>query len=131
MKRWRCRPISRHGLRATPRFSVQQESGTCRPADPWGGSYAVETLTRDLVARARVHLDEITELGGMTKAIEAGVPKLRIEEAAARAQARIDSGRQMIVGVNAYPLDEPEDVPVAFVSTIIKCGLPSWSALPS
>jgi methylmalonyl-CoA mutase len=96
-------------------IQLQQESGTCRPADPWGGSYAVETLTRDLVARTRVHLDEIAELGGMTKAIEAGVPKLRIEEAAARAQARIDSGRQMIVGVNAYPLDEPEDVPVLSV----------------
>jgi methylmalonyl-CoA mutase len=96
-------------------IQLQQESGTCHPADPWGGSYAVETLTRDLVARARVHLDEIAELGGMTQAIEAGVPKLRIEEAAARAQARIDSGRQMIVGVNAYPLDEQEDVPVLSV----------------
>jgi methylmalonyl-CoA mutase len=96
-------------------IQLQQESGTCRPADPWGGSYAVEKLTRDLVARARVHLDEIAELGGMTKAIEAGVPKLRIEEAAARAQARIDSGRQMIVGVNAYPLEEPEEVPVLSV----------------
>lgn len=96
-------------------IQLQHESGTCRPADPWGGSYAVETLTRDLLARAREHLNEIDELGGMTKAIEAGVPKLRIEEAAARAQARIDSGRQMIVGVNAYPLAEQEDVPVLSV----------------
>ena len=96
-------------------IQLQQESGTCRPADPWGGSYAVEKLTRDLVARARVHLQEIEELGGMTQAIEAGVPKLRIEEAAARAQARIDSGRQIIVGVNAYPLDEQEEVPVLSV----------------
>lgn len=96
-------------------IQLQQESGTCRPADPWGGSYAVEKLTRDLVERARVHLNEIAELGGMTQAIEAGVPKLRIEEAAARAQARIDSGRQTIVGVNAYPLDEQEEVPVLSV----------------
>ena len=96
-------------------IQLQQESGTCRPADPWGGSYAVEKLTRDLVERARVHLDEIAELGGMTQAIEAGVPKLRIEEAAARAQARIDSGRQTIVGVNAYPLEEQEEVPVLSV----------------
>ena len=96
-------------------IQLQQESGTGRPADPWGGSYAVEKLTRDLVERARVHLQEIAELGGMTQAIEAGVPKLRIEEAAARAQARIDSGRQTIVGVNAYPLDEQEEVPVLSV----------------
>ena len=75
----------------------------------------MEKLTRDLVERARVHLQEIAELGGMTQAIEAGVPKLRIEEAAARAQARIDSGRQTIVGVNAYPLDEQEEVPVLSV----------------
>ncbi|MCH2102079.1 MAG: methylmalonyl-CoA mutase [Planctomycetes bacterium] len=96
-------------------IQLQQESGTCRPADPWGGSYAVETLTRNLVERARIHLNEIDDLGGMTQAIEAGVPKLRIEEAAARAQARIDSGRQVIVGVNAYPLDDQEEVPVLSV----------------
>jgi len=96
-------------------IQLQQESGTCRPADPWGGSYAVESMTRDLADRARTHLAEIKELGGMTAAIEAGVPKLRIEEAAARAQARIDSGRQTIVGVNAYLLDEQEDIPVLSV----------------
>ncbi|MCA9756439.1 MAG: methylmalonyl-CoA mutase [Candidatus Eisenbacteria bacterium] len=88
---------------------LQQESGTCRPADPWGGSYYVESLTQQLAERARVHLREIEELGGMTKAIEAGIPKQRIEEAAARTQARIDSGRQTIVGVNRYrPKSEPE-----------------------
>jgi methylmalonyl-CoA mutase len=96
-------------------IQLQQESGTCTPADPWGGSYYVEKLTHDLVERARVHLKEIDELGGMTKAIEAGIPKLRIEEAAARAQARIDSGRQTIVGVNKFRLDEEEDIPVLSV----------------
>jgi methylmalonyl-CoA mutase len=96
-------------------IQLQQESGTCTPADPWGGSYYVERLTHDLVERAREHLAEIDQLGGMTKAIEAGIPKLRIEEAAAKAQARIDSGRQTIVGVNQYRLDEPEDIPVLSV----------------
>ncbi len=85
---------------------LQHESGTVRPADPWGGSYYVERLTHDLAERARAHLKEVEELGGMVKAIEAGVPKMRIEEAAARTQARIDSGKQVIVGVNAY---RPED----------------------
>jgi methylmalonyl-CoA mutase len=96
-------------------IQLQQESGTCTPADPWGGSYYVERLTHDLVERAREHLAEIDQLGGMTKAIEAGIPKLRIEEAAAKAQARIDSGRQTIVGVNQYLLGEPEDIPVLSV----------------
>ena len=81
---------------------LQLESGTTRPVDPWGGSYYVERLTHDLAARARTHIGEIESLGGMVKAIEAGVPKLRIEEAAARTQARIDSGRQTIVGVNRF-----------------------------
>ena len=96
-------------------IQLQQESGTCTPADPWGGSYYVEKLTHDLVERARVHLKEIDELGGMTKAIEAGIPKLRIEEAAARAQARIDSGRQTIVGVNKFQPEHEEDIPVLSV----------------
>ncbi|KQU27685.1 methylmalonyl-CoA mutase [Methylobacterium sp. Leaf94] len=85
---------------------LQQESGTTRIVDPWGGSYYVEKLTQDIVARAWEHLREVDELGGMAKAIEAGIPKLRIEEAAARAQARIDSGRQTIVGVNKYKPDD-------------------------
>ncbi|MFK7985775.1 MAG: methylmalonyl-CoA mutase [Sandaracinaceae bacterium] len=79
---------------------LQEEAGTCRTVDPWGGSYYVERLTHDLVGRAREHMREIEGLGGMAKAIEAGIPKLRIEEAAARAQARIDAGRQRLVGVN-------------------------------
>ena len=81
---------------------IQQETGTCRTADPWGGSYAVERLTYDLAAKALAHIEEVEKLGGMTAAIAAGIPKMRIEEAAARTQARIDSGRQIIVGVNRY-----------------------------
>ncbi len=84
---------------------LQQESGTCRVADPWGGSYYVERLTHDLAARALKHIEEVESLGGMAKAIAAGIPKLRIEEAAARTQARIDSGRQTIVGVNKFKLE--------------------------
>ncbi|MDU6138972.1 methylmalonyl-CoA mutase family protein, partial [Bradyrhizobium sp.] len=87
---------------------LQQESGTTRIIDPWGGSYYVERLTRDLAAKAWGHIQEIEELGGMAKAIEAGVPKLRIEEASAKTQARIDTGRQSVIGVNKYkPTDEP------------------------
>ena len=91
---------------------LQQESGTCRTIDPWGGSFHVEALTAELAAKARAHIEEVATLGGMAKAIEAGTPKLRIEEAAARTQARIDSGRQPVIGVNRYrPTDEqPIDV---------------------
>ncbi|MCJ2064456.1 methylmalonyl-CoA mutase [Methylobacterium sp. J-088] len=85
---------------------LQQESGTSRIVDPWGGSYYVEKLTADMVARAWEHMREVDGLGGMAKAIEAGIPKLRIEEAAARAQARIDSGRQTIVGINKFRADD-------------------------
>ena len=86
---------------------LQQESGTTRVIDPWGGSYYVERLTHELAAKAWAHIREVEELGGMAKAIEAGMPKIRIEEAAARTQARIDSGRQTVVGVNKYkPTDE-------------------------
>src|SRR5277367_2064506 len=81
---------------------LQQESGTTRIIDPWGGSYYVERLTADLAMKAKAHIDEIEALGGMAKAIEAGIPKLRIEEAAAGAQARIDSGRQSVIGVNKF-----------------------------
>ena len=86
---------------------LQRESGTTRTIDPWGGSFYVERLTRDLASQAGAHLREVEELGGMTRAIEAGLPKLRIEEAAARTQARIDSGAQAVIGVNKYrPQDE-------------------------
>ncbi|MEC4613383.1 methylmalonyl-CoA mutase [Tsukamurella tyrosinosolvens] len=85
---------------------LQQESGTTRPIDPWGGSYYVETLTHELAERARAHIREVAEHGGMAKAISEGIPKLRIEEAAARTQARIDSGRQPVIGVNKYQVAE-------------------------
>ncbi len=81
---------------------LQQESGTTRVIDPWGGSYYVERLTKDLAERAWSHILEVERLGGMAKAIDAGIPKLRIEEAAAKAQARIDSGRQAVIGVNKF-----------------------------
>ncbi|MBL8915745.1 MAG: methylmalonyl-CoA mutase [Archangium sp.] len=93
-------------------LQLQLEAGITRPVDPWGGSHYVERLTHELAARAQAHIDEIEKLGGMVKAIEAGVPKLRIEEAAARTQARIDSGRQIIVGVNKWKPTHEEKIPV-------------------
>ena len=93
-------------------LQLQLESGTTRPVDAWGGSYYVEWLTHELANRARAHIEEVEALGGMVKAIEAGVPKLRIEEAAARTQARIDAGRQIIVGVNRWKPTSPEKIPV-------------------
>ncbi len=88
---------------------LQQESGTCRVVDPWGGSHFVERLTYELAKAAWAHIEEVESLGGMAKAIEAGIPKLRIEEAAAKTQARIDSGHQIVVGVNRYrPQTESE-----------------------
>jgi methylmalonyl-CoA mutase len=91
---------------------LQQESGTTWTIDPWAGSYYVEKLTHDLAERAWAHIGEIEQAGGMAKAIEEGIPKLRIEEAAARTQARIDSGAQAVVGVNTFPPadEEPLDV---------------------
>jgi methylmalonyl-CoA mutase len=91
---------------------LQQETDTCTVADPWGGSYYVERLTHDLAHRAWRHLREIEELGGMTKAIQDGLPKLRIEEAAARTQARIDSGQQTVVGLNKYRPATAEQIDV-------------------
>jgi len=85
---------------------LQQESGTMRVIDPWGGSFCVERMTHDLAKRAWGHIQEVENLGGMAKAIEAGLPKLRIEEAAARTQARIDTGAQAVVGVNLHPPHE-------------------------
>jgi methylmalonyl-CoA mutase len=97
-------PFSARIARNTQLFLIE-ESGTTRVIDPWGGSYYVERLTADLAARASEHIAEIDALGGMAKAIELGLPKRRIEEAAARTQARIDSGEQTVIGVNAYPPD--------------------------
>ena len=94
-------PFSARIARNTQLFLIE-ETGTTRLIDAWGGSYYVERLTAELAARAQAHIDEIESLGGMARAIESGLPKRRIEEAAARTQARIDSGRQTVIGVNAY-----------------------------
>jgi methylmalonyl-CoA mutase len=94
---------------------LQHEAGTTDVIDPWGGSFFVERLTGDLAEKALGHIAEIDRLGGMAKAIEAGVPKLRIEEAAARTQARIDTGRQTVVGVNKYRTHEDADIDVLVV----------------
>jgi methylmalonyl-CoA mutase len=91
---------------------LQQESGTTRIADPWGGSYYVERLTQELANKAWGHIQEVEELGGMAKAIEAGIPKLRIEEAAARTQARIDAGEQAVIGVNKYRPEQDRQIEV-------------------
>ncbi|MEV4332687.1 methylmalonyl-CoA mutase [Streptomyces sp. NPDC049597] len=91
---------------------LQQESGTCRVIDPWGGSAYVEKLTHDLARRAWQHIEEVEAAGGMAKAIDAGIPKLRVEEAAARTQARIDSGRQPVIGVNKYRVESDEQIEV-------------------
>ncbi|MFF3003450.1 methylmalonyl-CoA mutase [Kitasatospora sp. NPDC057940] len=91
---------------------LQQESGTCRVIDPWGGSAYVEKLTHDLARRAWQHIQEVEAAGGMAKAIDAGIPKMRVEEAAARTQARIDSGRQPVIGVNKYRVDSDEQIDV-------------------
>jgi methylmalonyl-CoA mutase len=94
---------------------LQVESGTTRVADPWGGSYYVERLTHDLARRALTHIAEVEKLGGMAKAIEQGLPKLRIEEAAAKTQARIDTGAQTVVGVNRYKPDTADVIPMLAV----------------
>ncbi len=89
---------------------LQQEAGATRIVDPWGGSYYVERLTYELAKKSWGHIEEVESLGGMAKAIEAGIPKLRIEEAAARTQGRIDTGHQSVIGVNKYP--PAEDTPI-------------------
>ncbi|MEZ4459058.1 MAG: methylmalonyl-CoA mutase [bacterium] len=91
---------------------LQHETGSTQAIDPWGGSFFVERLTQDLMDRAWAHIQEINELGGMAKAIDSGIPKLRIEEAAARTQARIDSKRQKIIGINQFDPPEHEQIPI-------------------
>jgi len=103
--------FSAHIARNTQLF-LQNEAGTCNSIDPWGGSYFIESLTQQLADRAWHHINEIEQAGGMAKAIEAGIPKSRIEEAAARTQARIDSGIQTVVGVNKYTDFEEENIDV-------------------
>ncbi len=97
--------------RAAPIY-IQEESTICKAVDPWAGSYYVESLTQELVEKAWAHIQEIEKLGGMAAAIESGIPKLRIEEAAARTQARIDSGEQTIVGTNKYRLDKEDPIDI-------------------
>jgi methylmalonyl-CoA mutase len=94
------------GIARNTQIFLQKETGICRTVDPWGGSYYVESLTRDLMDRAWGHIVEVEKLGGMAKAINTGLPKMRVEESAARRQALIDSGRETIVGVNKYQLSE-------------------------
>ncbi|MBQ9522405.1 MAG: methylmalonyl-CoA mutase [Paludibacteraceae bacterium] len=91
---------------------IQEETKVCKEIDPWGGSYYVETLTKELMDKAWAHIQEIEKLGGMAAAIETGIPKMRIEEAAARTQARIDSGNQKIIGVNEYRLDHEDPIDI-------------------
>src|ERR1035437_1727365 len=91
---------------------IQQETEVCRSLDPWAGSYYVESLTNDLVEKAWALIEEVEKLGGMSKAIETGVPKMRIEEAAARTQGRIDCGSQAIIGVNKYRLEKEDPIDI-------------------
>lgn len=91
---------------------IQDETTICKAVDPWAGSYYVESLTQELVEKAWAHIEEVEKLGGMAAAIESGIPKLRIEEAAARTQARIDSGEQTIVGVNKYRLEKEDPLDI-------------------
>ena len=94
---------------------IQEETNVCRSADPWAGSYYVEALTHEIAHKAWAHIQEIEQLGGMAKAIETGIPKLRIEEAAARKQARIDSGVETIIGVNRYRLEKEAPIDILAV----------------
>lgn len=91
---------------------IQEETQICKEIDPWAGSYYVETLTNELVHKAWEHIQEIQKLGGMAKAIETGIPKMRIEEAAARTQAKIDAGNQAIIGVNKYRLEKEDPIDI-------------------
>lgn len=91
---------------------IQEETNVCRSIDPWAGSYYVESLTNELAHKAWAHIQEVEKLGGMAKAIETGIPKLRIEEAAARKQARIDSGHDTIVGINKYRLEKEAPIEI-------------------
>ncbi len=94
---------------------IQEETNVCREVDPWAGSYYVETLTNEIAHKAWEHIQEIEKLGGMAKAIETGIPKMRIEEASARKQARIDSGIEKIIGVNEYRLEKEDPIDILAV----------------
>ena len=109
---------------------LQQESGTTRIADPWGGSFYVERLTAELAKKAWAHIQEVEELGGMAKAIEAGIPKLRIEEASAKTQARIDARIQSVIGVNKYKPIATKSRSTSSRSRIRPCVRCSWKSSP-
>ncbi|MBP3317218.1 MAG: methylmalonyl-CoA mutase, partial [Alistipes sp.] len=94
---------------------IQEETSVCRQVDPWAGSYYVEALTNEIAHKAWAHIEEVEKLGGMAKAIETGIPKMRIEEAAARTQARIDSGEQKIIGLNEYRLEKEAPIDILAV----------------
>src|SRR5262249_51757185 len=98
---------------------LQEETGICRVIDPWAGSFFVEALTQEIMRRAWSHIEEVERLGGMAKAIETGLPKLRIEEAAARRQAKIDSGQETIIGVNTLRLEKAEQLDVLEVDNTV------------
>ena len=98
---------------------IQEETNICKAVDPWAGSYYVESLTHELVNKAWAHIEEIEKLGGMAKAIETGIPKMRIEEASARKQARIDSGKDIIVGVNKYRLEKEDPIDILEVDNTL------------
>ncbi len=98
---------------------IQEETEICKNVDPWGGSYYVESLTNDLANKAWELIEEVEKLGGMAKAIETGIPKMRIEEAAARTQARIDSGVQTIVGVNKYRLEKEDPIDILEIDNTV------------
>ena len=97
---------------------IQEETSVCKSIDPWAGSYYIESLTKELADKAWAHIQEVEELGGMAKAIETGIPKLRIEEAAARKQARIDSGEDTIVGTNKYRLEKEDPIEILDVDNV-------------
>ena len=108
MRQLHYQQIFLRGIARNTQIYIQDETQVCRAIDPWAGSYYVETLTHEIVQRAWEHIKEVESLGGMAKAVESGVPKMRIEEAAARAQAKIDSGVQTIVGTNRYRLEKED-----------------------
>lgn len=103
------------GIARNTQLFLQAESGLTQIIDPWGGSYYVERLTYDLAQKALAHIHEVESFGGMAQAIAAGLPKRRIEEAAARTQGQIDSGQQVVVGVNRYLTNEPDELPILTV----------------
>ena len=100
---------------------IQNEIGICKTVDPWGGSYYIESLTNELIKKAKIHIDEINKAGGMRKAIEKGIPKMRIEQSAAKKQAKIDNSEQVIVGVNKYKLKFQDEIKLLEIDNELVC----------